>query len=44
MFSDKIDFEHPEILPYSNGSDSELVFSWILGAIFVGGLLAAIFF
>ena len=44
MFSDKIDYEHPEILPYSDGRDSEVLFSWILGALVVGGLLAINFF
>lgn len=44
MFSDKIDYEHPEILPYSDGSDSEVLFSWILGALVIGGLLTINFF
>ena len=43
MFNDKIDYSHPEILPYSDGSTSELVFSWIIGAVFIAGLLLAIF-
>ncbi len=43
MFSDKIDYSHPETLPYSDGSDSDLVFSWLIAAVFAAGLLVAIF-
>lgn len=44
MFKDKIDYKHPELLPYSDGSNAEILFSWVIGAIFVSGLLAALIF
>ena len=44
MFNDKTDYTHPELLPYSDGSNAEILFSWVLGVIFVSGLLAALIF
>ena len=42
MFSDRIDYAHPELMPYSDGSDAELVFSWLLAGIFLAVLVAAL--
>jgi hypothetical protein len=42
MFSDRIDYSHPELMPYSDGSDAELVFSWLLAGIFLAVLVAAL--
>jgi hypothetical protein len=42
MFSDKIDYAHPELMPYSDGSDAELVCSWLLAGVFVAILAAAL--
>ena len=43
MFSDRVDYAHPELMPYSDGSDAELVCSWLLVGIFVAVLVAALF-
>jgi hypothetical protein len=40
MFS--IDYAHPEFISYSDGSDAELVCSWLLAGIFVAILAAAL--
>ena len=43
MFSDKIDYTHPELMPYSDGSDAELLYSVLLAAAFAVGFLLAVF-
>lgn len=45
MFNDKIDYSHPEYLPYSNASARDVVFSWLFALVFIALvlLLVAVF-
>ncbi len=43
MFNDKIDYQHPELMPYSDASDAELLYSCLLAAAFAAVFLIALF-
>jgi hypothetical protein len=43
MFNDKIDYQHPELMPYSDASDAELLYSCLLAAAFAAVFLVALF-
>ena len=42
MSRDKVEYSHPELLPYSDGSNSEVLFSVVIGAVFAAVLLVAV--
>ncbi len=33
------EYQHPQLEPYFSGSWKEIVFSWVIAATFVGGVL-----
>lgn len=34
MFNDRIDYSHPEVLPYSSANGTEVIGSWVIVAVF----------